>query len=60
MTDESDTTNNCSVSLQVTVQTTVNEPQGDPDLTVTSPSVSDRDPRRRCGVHAVGDGHERR
>ena len=47
VTDESDTTNNCSASVQITVQTTqptVTEPQGDPDLTVTSPSVSDRAP----------------
>ena len=48
---ESDTTNNCSASVQITVQTTVTEPQGDsdlpqgePDLTVTAQSVSDRDP----------------
>ena len=47
VTDESDTANNCSASVQITVQTTqttVTEPQGDPDLTVTSPSVSDRAP----------------
>ncbi len=44
VTDESDTTNNCSASVQVTVQTTVTELQGDPDLTVISPSVSDSDP----------------
>ena len=44
MTDESDTTNNCSTSVQVTVQQTVTEPQGDPDLTVTSAAVSDSGP----------------
>ena len=48
VTDESDTTNNCSASVQITVpdptQTSVTEPQGDPDLTVTSPSVSDSGP----------------
>ena len=44
VTDESDTTNNCSTSVQVTVQQTVTEPQGDPDLTVTSVAVSDSDP----------------
>ena len=42
--DETDTTNNCSTSVQITVQATVIEPQGDPDLTVTSPSVSDNGP----------------
>ena len=44
VTDESDTTNNCSTSVQVTVQQTVTERQGDPDLTVTSPAVSDSGP----------------
>ena len=44
VTDETDTTNNCSSSVQVTVQTTVTEPQGDPDLMVTSASVSDNGP----------------
>ena len=42
--DESDTTNNCSTSIQVTVQATVTEPQGHPDLMVGSPSVSDNGP----------------
>ena len=37
---ESDTTNNCSTSVQVTVP----EPPGQPDLVVGSPSVSDSGP----------------
>ena len=44
VTDETDTNNNCSTSVQVTVQQTVTEPQGDPDLTVTSATVSDSGP----------------
>ena len=53
MTDETVTTNNCSTSVQVTVQTTVTEPQDDgdpedaqdhPDLVVAEPSVSDLAP----------------
>ena len=44
VTDETDTNNNCSASVQVTVQQTVTEPQGDPDLTVTSATVSDSGP----------------
>ena len=44
VTDEADTTNNCSTSAQVTVRITVTEPQGDPDLAVTSASVSDSGP----------------
>ena len=44
VTDESDTTNNCSTSIQVTVQETVTEPQGHPDLMVGTPSVSDNGP----------------
>ena len=39
--DESDTTNNCSLSVQVTVQVTVTPPRGNPDLIVTSVEVSD-------------------
>ena len=39
--DESDTTNNCSLSVQVTVQITVTPPRGNPDLIVTSVEVSD-------------------
>ena len=44
MTDEPDTTNNCSPSVSVTVQQTVTVQQGDPDLTVPSADVSDRSP----------------
>ena len=44
VTDESDTTNNCSASVQVTVQVAVPEPQGHSDLMVTSPSVNDSGP----------------
>ena len=42
--DESDTTNNCSESVEVVVQNAVTEPTGQPDLTVTDESVSDRRP----------------
>ena len=38
--DESDTTNNCSLSVQVTVHVTVTPPRGDPDLIVTAVEVS--------------------
>ena len=44
VTDEPDTTNNCSPSVPVTVQQTVTVQQGDPDLTVISAGVSDRSP----------------
>ena len=44
VTDELDTKNNCSTSAQITVQLTVTELQGDPDLAVTSASVSDSGP----------------
>ena len=44
VTDEPDTTNNCSPSISVTVQQTVTVQQGDPDLTVPSADVSDRGP----------------
>ena len=40
VTDESDTTNNCSASVLVTVP----EPPGHPDLVVGAPTVSDRGP----------------
>ena len=54
VTDESDTTNNCSSSVTVTV------PEPDkPDLVVESPSVDDSGPARWGIVHAVGDGEER-
>ena len=42
MTGESDTTNNCSTSVQVTVSAP--PPQTNPDLTVGSPSVNDNSP----------------
>ena len=60
--DESDTTNNCSASVEVSVQVVVTEPQGHPDLTVTSPSVSDGRPvtgtsfRLSATVSNDGDG----
>ena len=60
--DESDRTNNCSPSVEVSVQVTVTEPQGYPDLMVTSPSVSDRRPVTRTSfrlsatVSNDGDG----
>ena len=41
VTDESDTTDNCSSSVQVTVQVTMTPPRGNPDLIVTSVEVSD-------------------
>ena len=56
--DESDTTNNCSPAVQVTVP----EPQGAPDLTVGTPSVSDAGPAAGAGftlsatVRNDGDG----
>ena len=60
--DESDTTNNCSPSVEVSVQVTVTEPQGHPDLLVTLPSVSDGRPvtgtsfRLSATVSNDGDG----
>ena len=60
--DESDRTNNCSPSVEVSVQVTVTEPQGYPDLMVTSRSVSDRRPvtgtsfRLSATVSNDGDG----
>ena len=60
--DESDRTNNCSPSVEVSVQVTVTEPQGYPDLMVTSRSVSDRLPvtgtsfRLSATVSNDGDG----
>ncbi len=60
VTGESDTTNNCSASVQVTVQTTVTELSGrsgpDGDLAIGERQRS----RCWCGIHAVGDGQERR
>ena len=60
--DETDTTNNCSTSAQVTVQVTVTVPQGDPDLVVARASVSDGGPaagarfRLSATVRNAGDG----
>ena len=42
--DESDTTNNCSASMEVSVLETLEQTQGSPDLVVVSPSVSDTGP----------------
>ena len=42
--DESDTTNNCSTSVQFTVSAAPPPPQGDPDLVVAAPSVTDSRP----------------
>ena len=55
VTDETDTTNNCSTSVQVTVP----EPDRHPDLVVTSPTVSDSGPAAGADLHAVCDGSER-
>ena len=44
VTDESDTTNNCSASVQVTVSETQQPVQGQPDLVVGTPSVDDASP----------------
>ena len=40
VTDESDTTNNCSESVQVTVSEPQDQPQGLPDLTISAVSVA--------------------
>ena len=42
--DESDTTNNCSSSVEVDVLESQDQSQGSPDLVVVSPSVSDSGP----------------
>ena len=42
--EESDTTNNCSASMEVNVLETLEQPQGSPDLTVGSPTVSNSGP----------------
>ena len=55
---ESDTTNNCSTSVEVTVLETEQEIQGQPDLTVGTPSVSNRQPGHRGEFHPVGDGEQ--
>ena len=59
--DESDTTNNCSTSVEVTVQQMRQEgPQGEPDLKVTSVTVSDSGPaagaRFRMSATVTNDG----
>ena len=60
--DESDTTNNCSTAVSVTVQQTVIDTQGDPDLMVPEASVSDGAPavgvrfRLSATVRNDGDG----
>ena len=58
----SDTTNNCSASVQVTVPEPEPEPEPErhPDLMVTSPYGERQRPRGWRGVHAVCDGSERR
>ena len=60
--DESDTTNNCSTAVSVTVQQTVTVTQGDPDLVVPAASVGDSAPaagarfRLSATVRNDGDG----
>ena len=62
VTDESDTTNNCSSSIAVTVLITQQQIQSQPDLTVASPSVSDGIPAPGTAitlsatVNNTGDG----
>ena len=58
--DESDTTNNCSTAVSVTVQQTVTVTQGDPDLVVPAASVGDSAPAAGARFSAVRDGAERR
>ena len=62
VTDESDTRNNCSSAVQVTVEATMTEPQGHPDLLVRAPSVTNATPAAgaqftlSATVSNVGDG----
>ena len=62
VTGESDTTNNCSSSVQVTVVVTQQDLGGDPDLEVGTPTVSDSGPVTGAGftlsatVRNAGDG----
>ena len=62
VTDESDTTNNCSASVTVNVQVAVTEPEGHPDLVVSAPTVSDSGPAAGASftlsatVRNAGDG----
>ena len=59
---ESDTTNNCSTSVEVIVLATEQEIQGQPDLTVGTPTVSDSGPETGVSftlsatVSNTGDG----
>ena len=59
--DESDTTNNCSTAVSVTVQQTVTDTQGDPDLVVPVASVSESAPaagaRFRLSATVRNDGN---
>ena len=59
---ESDTANNCSASVRVTVSAVEPPPpppQTHPDLMVESPSVSDGSPAAGAGFTLFGDGAER-
>ena len=53
VTDESDTTDNCSAAVKVDVE----EPKY-PDLEVGTPTVDDASPADRGDVHAVRDGQQ--
>ena len=59
---ESDTTNNCSIAVQITVLLTDTQIQGSPDLEVGRPTVSDRSPETGASftlsatVSNTGDG----
>ena len=59
---ESDTTNNCSTSVEVIVLATEQQTQGQPDLTVGTPTVSDSGPETGASftlsatVSNTGDG----
>ncbi len=62
VTGESDTTNNCSPSVEVTVVETVQDLRGYPDLEVGTPTVSDSEPvtgasfTLSAAVSNTGDG----
>ena len=62
VTDESDTANNCSSSVEVTVLVTQQQIQGQPDLEVGTPTVSDSSPEPGAAftlsatVSNTGDG----
>ena len=59
---ESDTTNNCSIAVQITVLLTDTQIQGSPDLEVGTPTVSDTSPETEASftlsatVSNAGDG----